>query len=167
MRFRRLAVLAAAMVAAAMGSGTPPPPPVALPRLPPPDRVTTVPVTPDLVMMPAAEVSPEQFLFTARPVVVFADTEADAAFQRQIKLLQADPRTLAFRDVVVIVDSDPKAHSAWRLKLRPRGFSLVILDKQGNVIERKPAPWDAREIGRTIDKTPERRDEVSRAVGGR
>ncbi len=167
MRFRRLAVLATVMVAAGMGSGTPPPPPVALPRLPPPDRIITVPVTPELMILQAADVTPEQFLFTARPVVVFADTAADAAFARQIELLQADPRTLALRDVVVIVDTDPAARSPWRLKLRPRGFSLVILDKQGAVVERKPAPWDAREIGRAIDKTPERRDETLRAGGGR
>ena len=36
----------------------------------------------------------------------------------------------------------------------------------GTVIDRKPFPWDTREIGRAIDKTPVRRGET-RASGGR
>ena len=47
-----------------------------------------------------------------------------------------------------------------RQKLRPRGFSFVILDKDGRVALRKPLPWGAREISRAIDKFPSRIIEV-------
>ena len=106
------------------------------------------------------EVELSQFLWTARPVVVFADTEADPAFQRQMELLRARPEPLAERDVVVIVDTDPDGRSAVRTALRPRGFMLAILGKDGQVALRKPLPWDVREITRTIDRMPLRRQEV-------
>lgn len=115
--------------------------------------------TPELPFS-GAEISLEDFLWTARPIVVFADTPADPAFQRQMELLQARPHALAERDVVVITDTDPTGRSAVRLRLRPRGFMLVIIGKDGQVEIRKPAPWDVREISRTIDKMPLRQQEI-------
>ena len=160
----------------AMGAATPPPGPVALPEegrrapargiapaSPPPDPLTQA--SAGLALTDAAEVTPDDLRYRARPVIVFADTPEDASFSAQMALLARDPATLAARDVQVIVDTDPASGSAWRTILRPRGFSLVVLDKQGMVIERRPTPWDTREIGRAIDKTPERRAEVAR--GGR
>ena len=64
---------------------------------------------------------------------------------------------------VIITDSDPGANSAWRQQLHPRGFSLVIIDKDGQVKQRRPLPWDVREISRAIDKLPLRRQEIGRA----
>ncbi|HRO14523.1 MAG TPA: DUF4174 domain-containing protein [Paracoccus sp. (in: a-proteobacteria)] len=156
--------------AAGMGASTPPPGPVALPQGRP-EASAPAPVAPaavhELEVLEAAEVTPESLLFEARPVIVFADTAADPSFVTQLALLERDPVALQARDAVVIVDTDPAAASVWRRQLRPRGFSLVVLDKQGNVIDRKPVPWDTREIGRAIDKTPERRAEMARARGGR
>jgi hypothetical protein len=60
----------------------------------------------------------------------------------------------------VIVDADPSANSVWRQKLRPRGFMLAVLDKDGQIELRKPAPWDVREITRSIDKMPLRQREI-------
>lgn len=111
----------------------------------------------------ASEVLPEDFLWTARPVVVFADTPNDPAFREQMQALRARPAALAERDVVVITDADPVANSIWRRQLHPRGFSLVLIDKDGQIKLRKPLPWDAREIGRAIDKFPLRRQEIGRA----
>ena len=123
--------------------------------------------TPDLPYR-GDEVELSQFLWTARPVVVFADTEADPAFQRQMELLRDRPEALAERDVVVIVDTDPDGRSAVRTTLRPRGFMLAILGKDGQVALRKPSPWDVREITRTIDRMPLRRQEVrERLMEGR
>ena len=167
MRFKRWMVVAAAMAVAAMGAGTPPPPPVSLPRPPDPPRPVVAPVTVDLQILNAADADPQEFLLQARPVVVFADTPADPLFVTQLDEFRRDPRTLVLRDVVVVTDTDPAAGSAWRDKLRPRGFSLVVLDKEGGVIERKPTPWTSREIGRAIDKTPGRRNEMMQARGGR
>ena len=107
-----------------------------------------------------SEVALEDFIWLARPVVVFANTPADPAFQRQMQLLRERPEALAERDVVVITDTDPAARNPVRLALRPRGFMLVIIGKDGQVEIRKPAPWDVREISRTIDKMPLRQQEI-------
>ena len=108
----------------------------------------------------APEVELADFLWRARPVVVFADTPADPAFQRQVELLAARADDLVERDIVVILDADPEARSEIREKLRPRGFMLAIIGKDGGVKLRKPFPWDVREISRTVDKMPMRRQEI-------
>jgi hypothetical protein len=108
----------------------------------------------------AAEVDVEAFQWTARPVVVFSDTPANPAFQRQLQLIEERIGELVLRDVVVVVDADPAAGSELRRKLRPRGFMLVLMNKAGDVALRKPSPWDVREITRSIDKTPERQQEL-------
>ncbi len=107
-----------------------------------------------------AEVALNDFKWIARPIVIFAETEADPAFQQQMALLAEQPEALAERDVVVITDTDPAAESDLRRRLRPRGFMLVIIGKDGEVQLRKPHPWDVREISRSIDKTPLRQQEV-------
>jgi hypothetical protein len=107
-----------------------------------------------------SEVTIEEFLWLARPVVIFADTPADPRFREQMALIEARKDVLAARDVVVIVDVDPTARSAVRTKLRPRGFMLALVDKDGTVFQRKPAPWDVREISRAIDKLPQRQEEI-------
>ncbi len=107
-----------------------------------------------------SEVAQDQFLWTARPIVIFAETAADPAFQLQMELLRARPDPLAERDVVIVTDTDPAARSAIRLALRPRGFMLAIIGKDGQVEIRKPRPWDVREISRTIDKMPLRQQEI-------
>jgi hypothetical protein len=119
-------------------------------------------------ILDGAEVSLEDFLWIARPVVVFADTPADPRFQEQMALIEARIDVLTVRDVVVIVDTDPAAQSAVRTQLRPRGFMLALLSKDGSVFQRKPAPWDVREISRAIDKLPQRQQEMrsGTATGG-
>jgi hypothetical protein len=116
------------------------------------------------------EVDLSQFKWKKRPVVVFAESELDPAFIDQMALLRARPEELIARDVVVITDTQPEPLSDLRRKLRPRGFMLVIINKEGTVNVRKPFPWDVREITRTIDKMPMRkreiRDEKARAAGG-
>ena len=108
----------------------------------------------------AAGLSLDQFLWVARPVVVFADTPADANFVRQVELLMARSDVLEIRDVVVIIDTDPVNPSEIRKALRPRGFSLVVLGKDGRVIQRKPTPWDVREVTGAIDRTPQGQQEI-------
>ncbi|MDO5606056.1 MAG: DUF4174 domain-containing protein [Paracoccus sp. (in: a-proteobacteria)] len=117
----------------------------------------------ELELLAADSVTPDQFLWQARPVVVFADTAADPAFRVQIESLRGRPQALMERDVVVIVDTDPAAASIWRQRLNPRGFSLIIMDKDGQVKQRKPSPWTVREIIAAIDKFPLRLEEIGRA----
>ena len=112
------------------------------------------------VVLSAVDVDLDDFLWVARPIVVFADTPADPAFQQQVKFLAARMDALAERDVVVLTDTDPDALSEVRRKLRPRGFMLAILGKDGGVKLRKPFPWDVREITHAIDKFPLRKQEL-------
>ncbi|MCV6596839.1 MAG: DUF4174 domain-containing protein [Mangrovicoccus sp.] len=114
-------------------------------------------VSPPLIT-PAEDL--DAFLWTARPIVVFADTPNDPRFVKQLELLEADKEELWIRDVVVLTDTDPKARSPLRTQLRPRGFQLVLIGKDGQVKLRKPAPWSVREITRQIDKMPLRRQEI-------
>lgn len=108
----------------------------------------------------AADVTIEQFHWVRRPVVVFADEPNDPLFRRQIDWIEEGLALLDERDVVVIVDTDPEARTAVRQRLRPRGFSLVLMDKDGEVKLRKPQPWTVREITRAIDRFPLRRQEI-------
>jgi hypothetical protein len=108
----------------------------------------------------ASEVVFDDQLYVRRPIVVFADSPADPNFVRQMELLARSYPDLEERDVVLVTDTDPDARSEWRQKLRPRGFSLVIMDKDLRPVIRKPLPWDVREITAAIDKMPLRRQEV-------
>jgi len=112
------------------------------------------------IFFPASEINLNELVFIARPVVVFADNPNDAQFTRQINLLAADLSGLALRDVIIIVDTDPAERSELRQTLRPRGFGLVLIDKDGTVEMRKPAPWDVRELTRAIDKMPSRIQDI-------
>lgn len=102
----------------------------------------------------------EQFQWAKRPVLVFANSPNDPAFIDQIALLQERASELLERDVIVLTDTDPEARSPLRLKMRPRGFMLVLVNKEGRVNLRKPFPWDVREITRSIDKMPIRQREI-------
>lgn len=108
----------------------------------------------------AAEVVFADLLYEFRPVVVFADSPNDPNFLRQMELLARDLAALQLRDVVLITDTDPEARGEWRLRLRPRGFSLVLMDKDLRPVIRKPLPWEVREIVAAIDKFPLRRQEM-------
>ena len=91
---------------------------------------------------------------------MFADSPDDPNFDQQMEYLKARVDDLIERDVVVLVDTDPAAMGPLREKLRPRGFMLVLIGKDGNVKLRKPFPWSVRELSRTIDKMPVRQREL-------
>jgi hypothetical protein len=102
----------------------------------------------------------DTLVWLARPVVVFADSANDPRFREQMDLLLENIDELAERDVIILTDTDPTAQSPLRTRLRPRGFGLVIIGKDGEVELRKPSPWDVREITRSIDKMPLRQQEI-------
>ena len=116
-------------------------------------------------VQPAGESDLSEFLWTNRPIVVFADTEADPRFQQQIDALVQGEAEMRDRDVVVLTDTDPGARSTLRTKLRPRGFQLVLIGKDGGVKLRKPFPWSVRELSRSIDKFPLREREIRERRG--
>lgn len=101
-----------------------------------------------------------EYLWINRPVIVFSDSPADPRYVQQLELLNALPDELRDRDVIVLTDTNPEGKSALRKKLRPRGFMMVLMSKDGTVYLRKPFPWSVREISRSIDKLPSRQQEV-------
>lgn len=120
----------------------------------------------DPLFQSADSVDLKEFVWKKRPLVVFADSENDPAFVEQIELLHAQEEELRARDVIVLTDTDPAALSSVRKTLRPRGFMLAIISKEGRVQLRKPFPWDVREITRSIDKLPIRQREIRDAKTG-
>jgi hypothetical protein len=102
----------------------------------------------------------EDLRWVARPVVVFADSPADPRFAQQISMLDERLPELEDRDVVILIDTDPDAAGPLRKELRPRGFNLVLIDKDGTVVQRRPAPTTARELINLIDRLPSRRQET-------
>ncbi|MEX3316037.1 DUF4174 domain-containing protein [Sulfitobacter sp. PS-8MA] len=117
----------------------------------------------DPLFLPADMADLSEFQWKKRPVLVFANSESDPAFVAQMEYLRAQPDELRLRDVVVLTDTDPAARSPLRLRMRPRGFMLVLVDKEGGIELRKPFPWDVREITRSIDKMPLRQREIREA----
>lgn len=109
----------------------------------------------------AAEISKDDLQWVARPLVVFADTPNDPRFQQQMDRLLADLDDLAERDVIIITDTDPSAETELRTALRPRGYMMALIGKDGRVALRKPAPWSVRELSRSIDKMPLRQQEIA------
>lgn len=107
------------------------------------------------------EVDLDDLKWQLRAVVVFGQGENDPLFREQLELINARIDEMVERDVIVIADTDPNTLSDLRRKLRPRAFMLVLMDKAGQVELRKPAPWDVRELSRSIDKMPLRQQEIS------
>ncbi len=142
-----ISVVLAASMGAAQDADT-----VALPDAWESDRTT---------VFDAAAIDIDALVWLARPVVIFADSPNDPRFRQQLDMLAERSDELAERDVIIVTDTDPSEPSALRLRLRPRGFMLVIMGKDGEVELRKPAPWTVREISRTIDKMPLREQEVT------
>lgn len=98
--------------------------------------------------------------YLVRPLLVFADSPHDPNFVEEMRLIEERVTDLEVRDVMIITDTEPDGDSPLRLELRPRGFSLVLIGKDGAIAFRKPAPWDTREISRAIDKLPLRIQEI-------
>jgi hypothetical protein len=101
----------------------------------------------------------EELQWVARPIVVFADTPNDPRFHQQMEMLEERGDELLDRDVEILIDTDPAAEGPLRKELRPRGFGLVIIDKDGSVVQRRPAPTTTRELINLIDRLPSRRQE--------
>ena len=117
-------------------------------------------------VLAAEGVDLEAFRYLARPLVIFGDSPRQPQVVEQLRLIEREIAALAERDVVVILDTDPSARSAVRLELRPRGFALVLLDKDGRVTMRRPAPLSVREIARAIDRSPLRQEELRNGTAG-
>lgn len=108
-----------------------------------------------------SEIVLDELQWVLRPLAIFADTPNDPRFRQQLDLLMAGIDQLVERDVIVITDTDPAAMSELRTRLRPRGYMMALVGKDGRVALRKPEPYDVRELSRSIDKMPLRQQEIA------
>lgn len=128
---------------------------------------STRPELPQDLLVATEEANLSRFLWTNRLVIVFADSKEDPRFIEQIELLAERHTELTERDVKIVLDAEPALQSSLRTQYRPRGFMLMLVGKDGQVYLRKPLPWNVREISRSIDKLPQRQQEVrDRRAGG-
>lgn len=123
------------------------------------------PVAPSDIILQDNDVNLDAFLWLKRPLVIFADSPADPRFILQMEYINEGLNELAERDVVVLTDTARGEKTRLRERLRPRGFTLVLIGKDGTVYLRKPMPWDVRELSRVIDKMPLRQDEMRERNG--
>ena len=122
----------------------------------------------ELLFLDAREVDVREFLWERRIIVVMADTPNDPLMERQLDALRARADDFVERDVVVIFDAQPEDNSPLRQVMRPRAFMTAIIDKDGEVKARRPAPRTGRELMAVIDRFPLRRQEVlERSPSGR
>jgi hypothetical protein len=130
---------------------------------PAPDTVAPSTVAPeDPTLLPDAPALPglADLLWTARPLVIFADSDRDPRYIQQMRMIEGGMSDLTEREVVVLTDTDPAEASSLRRDLRPRGFGVVLIDIDGKVALRKPTPTQVRDIVSLIDRMPSRRDEI-------
>lgn len=113
-------------------------------------------------ILDAQSVGDQDLAWISRPFVIFADSPNHPLFIEQLALIEAEWDPLVERDVLVITDTDPSDASALRTKLRPHGFAIALIDKDGRVMLRKPTPWHIRELTRAIDKSLLRQQEIGR-----
>ena len=102
-----------------------------------------------------------EYRWEARPVIIFAESEKDPRFQRQVASLSARPDDMAERDVVILMDTDPAANSELRQMFRPRDFQILLIGKDGEIKLRRPHPITAEDLNRQIDRMPMRRREMN------
>jgi hypothetical protein len=96
-----------------------------------------------------------------------ADTPNDPAFMRQMRAIEARAQRHVRARRGGDHDNERNSGSALRQRLRPRGFMLAIIDKDGEVKQRRPAPRDVRELNAVIDRFPLRRQEMLERSPGR
>ncbi len=91
-------------------------------------------VNDDAIILKGAEINLDDFLWVNRPIVVLADSPDDPRFLEQLRLLEERLPDLKERDVVVITDTDPSQQTDLRQALRPRGFMLDLIGKDGGIL---------------------------------
>ncbi len=75
------------------------------------------------------------FIGVATLIVVFADEPEDRDFIAQIDILRRNVDALAARNVVLLIDTAPSEDRPLRQSLRPRGFSIILIDSNGTLTQ--------------------------------
>lgn len=94
------------------------------------------------------------YIGLATLIVIFADGPDDADFTAQIDILRPRAEELATRNVVLLTDTAPSENGQLRQSLRPRGFSILLIDSTGTLAQRRRTVTDVRRLIRQIDQMP-------------
>ncbi|ORM65384.1 hypothetical protein PRCB_22655 [Pantoea rodasii] len=94
-----------------------------------------------------------------RPVVIFAPSKQDSRYQQQITLLESQKTALTERDIIVLSDTSPGDKGQLRSQLKPKGFEVVLVGKDGGMKLRETTPLSAEVLLSTIDNMPMRKTE--------
>ena len=87
-------------------------------------------------------------------IVIFADSLDDADFTAQLDILRPHAEYLAAQNVVLLTDTSPDANGPLRQALRPRGFSLLLINSVGTLTQRRGTVTDSQRLIRQIDQMP-------------
>lgn len=87
-------------------------------------------------------------------IVIFADSLDDPDFTAQLDILRPHAEYLAARDVVLLTDTSPSANGPLRQALRPRGFSLLLINSVGTLAQRRGTVTDSQRLIRQISQMP-------------
>ncbi|MGP4128622.1 DUF4174 domain-containing protein [Pantoea tagorei] len=116
--------------------------------------------TPMFNSLPPETASLEQYQWHNRPVIVFAPSEKDADYIRQMAILEKSKADLADRDIIVLSDTRPAAGGQLRSQFKPDGFEVVLVGKDGGVKVRQTTPLSSEELLSTIDRMPMRKADL-------
>jgi len=149
----------------------------------PPPPVPTLPEDADPALFAFVEAPYEGERLQTRPVMIYADTPQNPDALEQLAMLGSAPAPLDDREVIVVEvygsgvsryrgqPLSPESAKSWHDRYRAGrwGFEVVLVDKDGGVILRRPRVTPVEDLVAVIDATPLRRQEVyqrSRGVGG-
>lgn len=96
----------------------------------------------------------------ARPVVVLSDRRDDPRIAKQLSSLDAAKPALAERDIQLLEETEPDGALHRQLGAAKRGFSVVLVGKDGGVKRVWRDLVDPRRIFEAIDQMPMRREEM-------
>lgn len=108
------------------------------------------PLTPDTTNL-------DRYQWQNRPIIVFAPSEKDADYVQQMAMLDKSKAELADRDVIVLSDTSPADNGQLRLQLRPKGFEIILVGKDGGIKLREKTPLSSETLLATIDRMPMRK----------
>jgi len=114
----------------------------------------------ELPFLDAREIDVREYIWNHRLIVIMADTPDNPQFGQQLDEIRERAPEFVIRDVVVIFDGHPDEMSPLRRVMRPNGFMVAIIDKDGEVKARRPSVRSGRELMAVIDKFPLRRQEI-------
>jgi len=98
-----------------------------------------------------------QYRWNMRPVVIFAPSAKDASYLEQMAMLEQSQIALAERDIIVLIDTVPTKNGQLRSQLKPKGFEVVLVGKDGGMKLRDTRPISSEVLLSTIDQMPMRK----------